>query len=177
MSNYLDLTGPVPPSQPASVVPWKIIYTSNNQPVVVDSSDYEWLSKYSWFISLCPNSYVRTCVHGKSIKMHRMIAGVTDPKIKVDHKDRDVLNNRRENLRVGTQGQNTFNQGLRSNSSTGYKGVSFIKRLGKFCAYIDANKKRINIGCFLTAEEASKARDEYAKRLHGEFACLNSDLH
>ena len=47
---------------------------------------------------------------------------------------------------------------LNKNSTTGYKGVSYQKKLGTYCAYITINRKQIHLGSFLTIEEAIKAR-------------------
>jgi hypothetical protein len=41
--------------------------------------------------------------------MHRLITGTTDPFVIVDHKDRDRLNNTRDNLREFTPKQNANN--------------------------------------------------------------------
>ena len=43
---------------------------------------------------------------GHTILMHRVILGVTDPLVEVDHRDNDGLNNRRFNLRACTHQQN-----------------------------------------------------------------------
>jgi hypothetical protein len=47
----------------------------------------------------------------QSVSMHRFILGVTDPKTKVDHRNRYGLDNRRENLRLPTDSQNGANAG------------------------------------------------------------------
>lgn len=56
-----------------------------------------------------------------------------------------------------TQAQNT--RVLKSNNTTGYRGVS--KHRGLFAARITANKKIIYLGTFKTAIEAGKAFDKY----------------
>ena len=90
----------------------------------------------------------------------------------VDHEDRDGLNNRRENLRLCTFSQNLQNQKRHSNNTSGYKGVSFNKKLGKYAAYICANKKQKHLGYFTTPMEAHQAYCKAAKELHGKFARL-----
>ena len=42
----------------------------------------------------------------KTILMHRVLLGVTDPRVEVDHRDNDGLNNRLKNLRPCTHKQN-----------------------------------------------------------------------
>jgi hypothetical protein len=44
--------------------------------------------------------------NGHTILMHRVILGVTDPHVQVDHRDNDGLNNIRDNLRTCTHKQN-----------------------------------------------------------------------
>ena len=102
----------------------------------------------------------------KNVKLHRLIMGVTDPAIEVDHEDGDGLNCRRENLRPATRAQNMYNRGPHKNSTTGFKGVVFHKNKDKFEA-------RINLGYFSTAEQAARAVDAAAKTCHKEFARLN----
>lgn len=92
----------------------------------------------------------------------------------VDHRDQNKLNNRWENLRPAAGSKNQHNVGLRSNNSTGFKGVSYHKGSGKFQAKIGHKGKRIFIGRFDTAEAAALAYNEKAFEIHGEFACLNN---
>lgn len=54
----------------------------------------------------------------------------------------------------------------------GYFGVIRRESL-MYSALIRHNKKQINLGTYLKAEDAAKAYDEAAKVLHGEFAILN----
>jgi hypothetical protein len=90
----------------------------------------------------------------------------------VDHfPDRSTWNNRIENLRASTHEQNARNRRLPINNRTGFKGVQ--ARRGKFSAQIGANGKLTHLGTFDVAEEAARAYDDAARRLHGEFAEVN----
>ncbi len=42
-----------------------------------------------------------------------------------------------------------------------------------YTAVIRENKRQIWIGSFVTAEEAARAYDVHARRVHGAFAALN----
>ncbi|WP_316979228.1 AP2 domain-containing protein [Shumkonia mesophila] len=106
------------------------------------------------------------------VQMHSMILQVQEG-LETDHRSRDSLDNRKLNLRPATRGQNVQNQGLQTTSTTGFKGVCFVKRRGDFAAYIDAGGARKHLGYFPTAPAAAAARDEAALRLHGEFAVLS----
>lgn len=88
----------------------------------------------------------------------------------VDHKNRDPLDNRRENLRICTPQQNCFNRNMSSRNVTGYKGVQAVP---PFKVTISVNGKRKSIGSYNTAEEAARAYDKVAKKYYGEFASLN----
>lgn len=58
-----------------------------------------------------------------------------------------------------TQGSNTTK--LRSNNTSGYRGVSFSKGKNKFVAVITVRGKSNNLGCFTDPKEAAEAYDQY----------------
>jgi len=66
----------------------------------VDAEDFEFLSTIKWSAKVDRDGNVYAKAHqpgsgrrGKTIFMHRLILGVTDPAIKVDHHDGNGLNN------------------------------------------------------------------------------------
>lgn len=108
----------------------------------------------------------------KNQRIHRIILGLTDNRLVVDHKNGNPLDNRRENLRVCLQSQNAKNRGKSEGVYTSkFKGVFFKK--DKWMAKISTNYKAIHIGSFETEEDAAKAYNNAAEKLHGEFAYLN----
>jgi hypothetical protein len=105
--------------------------------------------------------------------IHQVIArrmGIVGPP---DHKDRNGLNNRRDNLRPATKGQNGANRPLPSNNVSGYKGVSFHKATGRWRAYITVEGKKRHLGLFADPIDAAKAYDAAALAAFKEFAFLN----
>lgn len=100
------------------------------------------------------------------------------PDYELDHKDQDKGNNRIDNLRLTTGGQNKANTrkyssyGKKSTSSK-YKGVSWHKRDRYWFAYIRVDKKLIQLGKFLTELEAAEAYNKAAFIRYGSFAVLN----
>lgn len=62
---------------------------------------------------------------------------------------------------------------LRTNNTTGYRGVVFHKRVEKYSAGIGSNFKKIHLGTFDTAEEAARAYNAAALKYHGPKARLN----
>lgn len=91
----------------------------------------------------------------------------------LDHKDRNQLNDRIDNLRIATQTLNMGNVAGRKNTITGIKGVRLTKTKGRkvWSAQIQMNGKQKHIGCFSTPEEAHAAYVEAAREYFGEFHC------
>lgn len=107
----------------------------------------------------------------KRFRLHRAImkneSGV------IDHANRNGLDNRRENLRVVTTMENGYNRTLSKNNTTGFKGVVFDKRVGRFKAKIKAAGRYYFGGHFNSATDAARKYNEMARELHGEFAYQN----
>ncbi len=143
-----------------------------------------WVNKlimYRWFSdpSTDLHYYVKTTINGfngkkgkHNIQMHRMILGA-EGKV-TDHKDRNTLNNRSNNLRVATHVENRINCGSRSDNTSGFLGVSFCNLKKKFYAQMTYNKKKVLCRMFDNAEDAAKCYAEYVKRYHGEFKPLDT---
>lgn len=116
--------------------------------------------------------YIRVGINNKKYYAHRLIflyhKGYL-PKT-IDHVNGDRRDNRIENLRAVTASQNQHNRKLNSNSTSGYKGVSYDTRSNKWCAYIRLEHKRIHLGCHNTPEEADKVVRAAREELHGSFA-------
>lgn len=91
----------------------------------------------------------------------------------VDHWDRDTLNDKIENLRAATFGENSRNSSSHKNSYSQYKGVTFRKNKNIWPSRINFNNKTIYIGEYKTEIEAALAYNREAVRYHKEFANLN----
>lgn len=153
----------------------KTLQLYSGESVLVDDDDYTIHSKVKWQLS--PTGYVARSVSTNAVRkrvyLHRLIMNCPVGLV-VDHINRNRLDNRKSNLRVCTQKQNTIAGNGWEKAEIKYKGVSYMrsggkKVLHKFRARI--NKKQI--GTFNTPEEAAKAYDQEAKRLYGEYAYLN----
>lgn len=156
----------------------KEIKLTQGKVALVDDADFEWLNQWKWFAAKCGNTFYahrNEEVDGRkrTIRMHRLILGVTDPKVFVDHERGDGLNNQRYNLRMATQRQNSQNRKPQAGSASKYKGVSFNARLKKWLAQIRVGSSLIHIGCYKQEEDAALAYNEAAIKHHGEFARLN----
>lgn len=119
-----------------------------------------------------PNGYISIKIKQKRYSAHRLIYIYhfgKAPKY-IDHINRIRNDNRIENLRPATISQNNHNANLRKDNGSGIKGVSFYKKLNKWIAYINVNKKRVHLGYFDFIDDAFNAVSKKRKELHGEYA-------
>jgi hypothetical protein len=149
----------------------KLIIVMRDGVAFADYEDYDKIKGVTWYVRKLHK--VNYAWYGGSDSksrgvMHRI---VVDYNI-VDHKNGDGLDNRKSNLRPCTQSTNGMNRGVPANNSTGYKGVSYVKRTGKYHAYINSKRKRKFLGYYDTAEKAYEAYLAAVKDTHGEFARL-----
>ena len=86
--------------------------------------------------------------------------------LEIDHKDGDRSNDRLDNLRIANREQQQANITINRRNTSGHKGVSWYKRLGKW--RVDVKGK--TIGYYTDLQEAIKARLDTAKKASGEFA-------
>jgi len=105
-------------------------------------------------------------------KLHRIIMRAKPDEV-VDHINHDPTDNRKQNLRLCKQANNTCNQQMRSDNTSGYKGVGWRKDMQKWGAHIGFERKPIHLGYFDTPEEAAIAYNAAAIKYHGEYAHLN----
>ena len=141
--------------------------------------DRTWNTRYAGKIAgtpTVPKGYVQIMVDGHLYLGHRLAyLWMTSnwPPFEIDHKDHNPANNAWRNLRAATSSQGKMNTRLRSDNTSGFKGVGFEKRRGHWIAVIEADGKRHYLGSFPTPEAAKSAYAEAAQRLHGEFASLD----
>lgn len=147
---------------------------TKNKYAIVDDEDYERLSQWKWHFD---GVYARRSTPDKDkkcVNMHRLLCDFPVGK-QIDHINGDQLDNRKCNLRICTRQQNHWNRSINlSPKSSKYKGVYWENERQKWRAYIYKNNKRINIGRFLTEQEAANAYNKYAINMFGEFARLNA---
>jgi hypothetical protein len=124
----------------------------------------EWY-KINFTLSL--NGYLKCSLRNNKVKkqftFHRLMYyfynldfDILNPKIQIDHINRDKLDNSIENLRVVTHQENQFNRD--------FKGYGFYR--GKWRARIGIDGKRISLGYYDTEEEAREAYLEAKKKYH-----------
>lgn len=122
------------------------------------------------------SGYLQTEVAGKAYMVHNIIWEMHNGPIpdgyKVDHKDRNPLNNKIENFRLCTDAQNKINTKTPKNNTTGYKGVIATPN-GKFQARLGYKGKKLYLGLFDTKEEAAECVKQKTLELYGEFTALD----
>jgi len=122
------------------------------------------------------DGYIQISLKNKKYLAHRLawlyMTGEM-PKEFIDHINGKKSDNRFCNLREATNAQNMRNTGLRSSNTSGFIGVSWDKAKKKWSSYGKYNYKKINLGYFDSAELASQAYQEFAKKHHGEFYFAN----
>lgn len=125
------------------------------------------------------DGYCAIKIDGRDFKAHRLawlyMKGEW-PMAEIDHIEQVAgqhFDNRFENLREASASENSRNQRMQANNSSGYHGVSWHKANSKWVAQIWHHGKRKYLGYFDTAEEAALAYDQTARELHGPFAKQN----
>lgn len=120
--------------------------------------------------TLHKNGYVQVCFCGKLYLAHRiiweMIKGEIPHGMQIDHIDQNKKNNKIENLRLVTHGQNLKNKTLMSNNKSGVCGVSWIKSKSKFQAKVRSEGVDYHVGYFSELDEAKVAIDEFRLRFN-----------
>jgi hypothetical protein len=140
----------------------------------VDFADWLRVCKFRWHTSKenCQIFYARTnlgkCKRG--VRLHRLLVGQNG--LEIDHENRDGLDNRRQNLRVATHGENMQNRDVSQSSVSGFKGVDGRKN-GTWRARLTVERRTIHGGYFKDSVSAARRYDELALEHHGKFARLN----
>lgn len=107
------------------------------------------------------------------IILERKLGRVLEKQEFCDHINGNRMDNRRSELRLATPTQNTWNSRKSKANTTGYKGVWYDKRWGKYRAQIYHHRKKIDLGAYDTPEEAYEKYCEANKSLRGEFSRLD----
>lgn len=141
----------------------------------IDVSDLDVVTKLKWIAvtGKWGRTYACSSLKRKTLYLHRIVKGISDPCVEVDHINTNSLDNVKLNLRVSDRSTNLANSVKYKNNTTGYKGVSMHKKSDRFRSTIHRNKKQIHLGYFETAEMAALAYDVAAVEIFGEFARTN----
>jgi hypothetical protein len=145
-----------------------IIQTKKGELIIVDNSLLKKLKCFTWYVNKM--GYAVNDTEPRKT-MHRFIMNF--PKSNVDHINGNKLDNRKKNLRLCNQSQNTANSSKRKTNKAGYKGVSWNKRYKKWEAYLTKDYKHVFLGYHDTKEKAALAYNSGAMIHFGNFSRLN----
>lgn len=140
--------------------------TTNGKTFLIDTSDLDTVRRYSWCFS--KTGYLVANNGNKVIRLHRYLLDAPSG-IVVDHINGDPSDNRRCNLRLCSQKDNSRNCRPTKGSKTGIVGVK-ITESGRYVAQIMVDGKLITIGNYATLNEAAKARCKAELKYYGEFS-------
>lgn len=146
-------------------------YLDNGEEFYFDLEDYELIKKYRWNIR---SGYIVTDIDNVRVSLHRLVMGVTDIKIKIDHIKHNKKDNRKSQLRIVTDSQNGMNRRLAINNTSGVTGVRFNAQNNKWQAYIGVNGELIHLGYFDDKLKAVETRREAEERYFREYSYYNS---
>ena len=118
---------------------------------IVDEEDLPLVSPYRWWVD--SDGYAAATSDGRKIFMHRLLLNPPNG-LETDHFDGDGLNNRRANLRIVTPAQNAQNRSSDRDSTSRYRGVSWIPHFQRWRAQVTVNG-RVVLQRTFTDEEAA----------------------
>lgn len=164
------------------LIPMFITIENSDKQFEIDDIDkhlFDRLECYKfWF-----NDRNETCIYtdskllGRGVSVGRIILGLVhkSTRIEVDHRDRNILNYKRSNLRTATRSQNASNKEKQKGIySSIYKGVYWHKSRQRWMARISYDSKTVWLGYFDDEDDAAIAYNLASMKYHGEFAVLNT---
>lgn len=146
--------------------------TNTNEEFYFDLEDYDLIKNYAWR-EICDHNgyrYVCTTTHNNGeanvLKLCKLITGYTY----CEHADKNPFNNRKNNLRQSSHEENMQNKKLYKNNKSGFPGIVWQERYGKWAASIRYKGKDYHLGYF------NKFEDAVIARLRGEAKYFNPDF-
>ena len=127
-------------------------YTSKGDEFHFDLEDYDKIKDYCWRqrTDLMFDAKLKNGNNNQRILLHRLIMSDNlNNNHQIDHINHNRYDNRKQNLRVVNNSQNTMNRNIFKNNKSGHKGVIWHKRDCIWESYITFNNQRIYLGSSL----------------------------
>jgi hypothetical protein len=157
----------------------KIFFENKSKFGLIDFKDFKLVRNYRWnIIEGKTIDYIITNIKLENGKqnhkgLHRFLLPDREG-LMIDHKNRNGLDNRRNNIRYCTKSQNSMNSKKILGTSSEYKGVSWCSGKNRWKVTIKLHGKRIKGEKHFRDEiEAAKYYDCIAKEIFGEFSRTN----
>jgi hypothetical protein len=114
------------------------------------------------------NGYVRMHIDGHLYYLHRLawFYEHNEWPIAIDHIDGNKQNNKIENLRSATYGQNMQNTSAKTKAASGFKGAYFHPKTKNWQSKIMLDGKTKSLGYYKTPEEAHQAYIDGKNKFH-----------
>lgn len=149
-------------------------YLNDGTEFYFDLEDYDKIKDIKW--KKDKDGYIVANVYNKDtkktfgIKMHRLVMGCPDDMF-VDHIEPHKRNdNRKCNLRICTQQENSMHRKISKNNSSGITGVYWHSGIEKWVAVIYYKNERTELERYDSFEQAKETRLKAEKELFGEFS-------
>ena len=142
-------------------------YTEKGEKFYFDLEDYDKIKYIYWNIDT--RGYIVGHIEGsnKEIKLHQIVMPNTHKNIVIDHKNHSMKNdNRKSNLRLTLQSQNTRNKRIYNNGLI--NGVTL--RNNKYIVTITKNKCTLYLGEYENLNDAIKIRLQAEIEFYGEYS-------
>ena len=147
-------------------------YTQKGEEFYFDLEDYDKIKDYQWTTK---NGYFEAMTWNPSdssqhkLRLHRLIMGVEDVKdfsCQVDHINHNKADNRKENLRIVNNTQNSWNKSVwREDGSK----IGVRLERGKWLTSITVDGKMVRLGVYDNYDDAVKARIDAEKKYWGKY--------
>lgn len=119
--------------------------------------------------------YPKGTIFDATFRAHRVAWAIhygAWPLDQLDHVNMDRSDNRIVNLREADNSQNNQNRGPMSNNKSGFKGVFWDTRRGRWVAALQVRGQLFRGGAFLDPQAAAQSYEALCRKHHGAFSRL-----
>jgi hypothetical protein len=149
------------------------ITATGGQIVVVDDDVAQFFASTGKRIYVCSHGYPAMRIGKRQVYLHRHV--MNEPVgLECDHINRNLLDCRRDNLRIVDHRRNAWNAGkFKRACSSKFKGVWWSESNRGWCAGFRHNGKAVHIGTFASEREAAEAYNRKIVEERGAHAVVN----
>lgn len=141
------------------------IKLTQNKVAIVDDEDFTYLNQWKWYARKDRHCFYaqrkfKSGEKWKNVMMHRFIIKPPNDMF-IDHINRNGLDNRKKNLRIVTHSQNHFNEKIRTDNTSGHKGVYWHTQSKRWTAVLG----NTHLGRFKTIRKAIECRNHWFNKI------------